>query len=254
MKANKIKKPGNSVLLSRLRNIAIPAGIIAGVLCLYFYYATHNLNPICPVENVVFLENKRLTDGELREILGFYGRKSLLAVSSVEVGRRMLQSPWIRSASVRKEFPGTLAITIEENEPLALLDMNSHLFLIDENGKILEELKGGTIPFLPVIVSDPRKEKEGFSEALRLVRLLNDKGLAAGTEHIEVVAHKPNEIYIAMSEAVIKIGAGGYDEKLERLIHLKEELRGRNIPVDYIDLRFGNKAIVKPIAAKKAEE
>jgi cell division septal protein FtsQ len=57
-----------------------------------------------------------------------------------------------------------------------------------------------------------------------------------------------------MDETVVKIGAGGYDEKLERLIQLEEDLKDRNIPVDYIDLRFGDKAIVKPITARRIEE
>jgi cell division protein FtsQ len=166
----------------------------------------------------------------------------------------MLQSPWIKSANVRKEFPGTVAITIQEAEPFALLDMNEHFFLIDDKGKLLEELKGDAEPFLPVIVSDPYKEKEGFSEALHLVRLLNEKGLTAGRDHMEIIAHKPHELSIEMDEAVVKIGAGEYDEKIERLIHLEADLRERNIPVDYIDLRFGDKAIVKPITVKKVEE
>jgi len=48
----------------------------------------------------------------------------------------------------------------------------------------------------------------------------------------------------------VKIGAGGYEEKLERLIRLEEDIKNMALPVDYIDLRFEHKAIVKPLTGK----
>jgi cell division protein FtsQ len=238
----------------RKRNIVLLIGIVISALCIYTYNRVFAMNPLYPVEEIVFIDNKRLTDEELGEIAKAGMRKSLLTVSCREISRRLLESPWIRSASVRKEFPGTLAITIQETEPFALLDIHEHLFIIDEKGKFLEELKDDAVPFLPIIVSDPYKEREGFSEALFLVRVLNDKGLILGKDHIEVIAHKPQELSIEMDETVVKIGAGGYDEKLERFLQLEKDLRERNIPVDCIDLRFDDKAIVKPITAKKVME
>jgi cell division protein FtsQ len=254
MKANKLKKGGNGILPFGKGKILFFTGVAISVLCIGLLYRAYHMKPLCPVQKVVFIDNKRLTDEELREFAGVQVRKSLLTVSCSKIGRQMLQSPWIRSASVRKEFPATLSITIQETEPFALLDMHERLFLIDEKGKLLEELKGDAEPFLPIIVSDPYKEKEGFSEALHLVRLLNDKGLTAGRDHIEVIAHKPHEISVEMDEAIVKMGAGEYEEKIERLIQLEGDLRERNIPVDSIDLRFGNKAIVKPIAVERLEQ
>jgi cell division protein FtsQ len=238
----------------RKRNIVLLIGIVISALCIYTYHRVFAMKPLYPVEEIVFIDNKHLTDEELGEIAKAGMRKSLLTVSCREISRRLLESPWIRSASVRKEFPGTLAITIQETEPFALLDIHEHLFIIDEKGKFLEELKDDAVPFLPIIVSDPYKEREGFSEALFLVRVLNDKGLILGKDHIEVIAHKPQELSIEMDETVVKIGAGGYDEKLERFLQLEKDLRERNIPVDCIDLRFDDKAIVKPITAKKVME
>jgi cell division protein FtsQ len=254
MKANKLKKAEKGILFFRRWEAALLMCIVIGALFIYGYYRMHHMKPICPVQEVVFADNKRLTDEELREIAGSQTRKSLLTVSCREISRQILRSPWIKSVSVRKEFPGTLSITVQETEPFALLDMHERLFLIDERGRFLEELKGDAVPFLPVIVSDPERERDGFSEALNLVRVMNDKGLIVGKDHIEVTAHNPNELCLEMDEIVVKIGAGEYEEKLERFIHLQEDLRDRNIPVDYIDLRFGDKAIVKPISAKKVEK
>ncbi len=254
MKANRLKKGAQKIFLPRNRAMTLLACAFVAGLLLFFSYRFYAMKPLFPVEKVVFIDNKRLTDAELRDIGGFSAERSLLAISCSDVSRRMLRSPWIKTASVRKEFPGTLAVTIQEAEPFALLDMHEHLFLIDEGGKFLEELKGDAIPFLPVIVSDPYRERECFAEALTLVRLLNAKGLTAGRDHIEVIAHKPHELSVEMDEMTVRMGTGDYEEKLERLVHLENDLQVRNIPVDYIDLRFGDRAIVKPITARKVEE
>lgn len=253
MKVNKVKKGLNGVFFLRRWGAVLIVCIVVGALCVYFYYRIHHMQSFCPIQKIVFIDNKRLTDDELMEVAGIKARKSLLTVSCREIGRQMLLSPWIKAASVRKEFPGTLSITIQETEPFALLDVNGHLFLIDERGRILEELKDNAVPFLPTIVSDPNREKDAFSEALNLVLLLNKKGLTAGRDHVEVIAHKPNSISIVMDGTVIKIGSGAYEEKLERFSLLETDLRERNMPAEYIDLRFGDKAIVKPIISKRTE-
>jgi hypothetical protein len=43
------------------------------------------------------------------------------------------------------------------------------------------------------------------------------------------------------------MGSGMYKEKLEKLIELEDHIKNNGILVDHIDLRFADKAIVKPI-------
>ncbi|MBM4128857.1 MAG: FtsQ-type POTRA domain-containing protein, partial [Nitrospira sp.] len=159
----------------------------------------------------------------------------------------LLQSPWIRSVNVRKVFPDTVSVSIKESAPFALLHMRNSLFLVDERGKILEELRGNSMPFLPIITGDPFNKRETYCEALNLIKSMNESGFLAGEEHIEVIASKPEELTTIIDGTVIKIGVGEYREKLQRLVDLKDEIKKRNIPVDYIDVRFANRVIVKPI-------
>lgn len=251
MKKNRLKKTGWRRVFTHpgVRTALVLTGVCVAAIVLYQPFV--KLFAICPIQRIVFVNNRHLTDDELRELVAEKIPKSLLTVSCEEIGKRVLKSPWIKSASVRKEFPGTLSITVEETEPLALLEKSERLFLIDERGTVLEELRNDVIPFLPIIVSDPEREKEGFSEALTLVRLLNERGMIAERSHVEVIAHSPNELCVEMDELVVKMGAGGYDEKLERLALLEEELKQRNLLADSIDLRFGDKAIVKPLVVRK---
>ena len=248
MKKNKLKKAGKKInIFGLLRKSAVLIVVFTIAIIVFIYVSSHPLPSVLPIKHIIFVGNKHLTDDELRAITGIRDNNSLITISNKQVSQRLLRSPWIKSVSVRKEFPQTLLFVIEEAAPFALLDMNDHLFLMDGKGKFLEELKGDSIPFLPIIRGDPFKGGEVFSEAINLARLMNDRGFSSERDHIEIVAEKPHDLTVVVDGTVVKIGSGGYEEKLGRLIELEEEIKNRGMHVDYIDLRFTNKAIVKPV-------
>lgn len=240
----KVKKKKNKSSLI----IGITASLLLiSVLAIATYAAFIKIKSAFPVRRITFIGNKHLTADELRALSGIRRNASLLTLSSEKVSEKLLGSPWIKSVSVRKEFPDTLSVTVSEVVPFALLDLNGHLFIINEKGDLLEELKGNTIPFLPMITGDPSREREGFSEALTMAKAMNDKGLSSERDQIEVVLSKPQELTAIIDGMVVKIGAGEQREKLERLLELEEDIQRRRIAVDYIDLRFANRVVVKPI-------
>jgi len=233
---------------SVFRNFVVLFLLILILIGAAYSYVTLDMRKfLSPINHIIFIGNKHLTDDELFAFTGIHKNESLITISNKKVIQGLLKSPWIRSVSVRKEFPDTLSIAIEEAVPFALLDMNGHFFLVDENGKLLEELKDNAIPFLPIITGDPFKEGKGFSEALHLAKLMNDKGFSSESNHIEIIANKPQELTVTIDGTVVKVGSGEYEEKLKRLFELEDEIKKRKIPVDYIDLRFANRVIVKPI-------
>ncbi|MDA8077654.1 MAG: FtsQ-type POTRA domain-containing protein [Nitrospiraceae bacterium] len=233
-------------LLGKMRAAAVfvlPV-IAVGVIVYLFTMAARSAFPLA---RVVFTGNAHLPDEELRNISGLKAGENLLALSAGAVSKKMLGSPWIRSASVRKEFPDSLHVLIREAEPFALLDMKGRLFIVDEQGRMLEELKDTPVPFLPVISGNPFSEKAAYTEAVGLAAAIRRTGLQSRKDRIEIIAHKPTELSVNIDGVVVKIGTGEYDDKLGRLMELEEEIKARRIPVDYIDVRFANRIIVKPV-------
>lgn len=241
-----VKKNRAANLISRIKYfVFIVFPVIALVVFIYFVSIT--VKSVFHVKKVVFTGNEHLTDEELKNLAGLKDSKNLIAITSSKIFEKMIESPWIRSVSIRKEFPDKLHILIKEAEPFALLDIKGHLFIVDDRGKMLQELKDSPIPFLPVISGNPFGEKEVFSEALNLVRAIKDKGLLFEKDHIGIIAYKPQEMAVNLDGVVVKVGVGDYEDKLLRLMELEEEIKRRNIHVDYIDLRFANRAVVKPV-------
>ena len=203
-----------------------------------------------PVKEIVFSGNKHVSESELKAIMGINVNESLLELSSKELEGRLLKSPWIKAVSFRKDFPHRFTVRIEESMPYALLEMNGRTFFVDDKGNLLEELKGESIPFLPIISGDPFKNSSVFSEVLNLVKTMKDKGFIAVKDRIEIIIPHgagPEDISMQVDGMLVKVGHGEYEEKLQRLLELEDEIMRRGIPVDYIDLRFANKVIVKPI-------
>ena len=199
------------------------------------------------VRSVVITGNEHLTDDELKTMAGLAADDNLLTVSGRRISSKMMESPWIRSVAVRKEFPDRLLIHISEAEPFALLDMKGKLFIVDDRGTMLEELRDIAVPFLPVISSNPYQEKKAFQEAIVLAKAIKNTGLLSGKDNIEIISHKPQEMSVNVDGVVVKVGEGEYEEKLARLADIEQEIKSRNIPVDYIDLRFANRVLVSPV-------
>lgn len=211
------------------------------------YLVSSVVRAVFRVNGVVFTGNEHLTDEELRNMAGLKGGENLLFLSGRKMFEKMSESPWIRAVSVRKELPDRLSILIEEAEPFALLDMKGRLFFVDDQGKMLEELRDSPVPFLPVISGDPFEKKEAFKEAISLAREVKGQGLLSRKDHVEIIALQSNEMSINLDGVLVKVGSGEYAEKLGRLAELEEEIKKRQIPVDYIDLRFANRVVVKPV-------
>lgn len=201
-----------------------------------------------PVKEVVFYGNKHLSEMELRSLTGIDENEGLIKLSSAGISKDLLKSPWIKGVSIRKDFPDRVLIKIHEASPFALLELKGRTFFIDDAGRMLEEIKGNTVPFLPIISADPFNRHDDFSEALYLARVVRDKKIATERSRVEIVADKgPENLSMVIDNVVIKVGQGDYEQKIRRLLDLEDEIRRRAVTVDYVDLRFANRVVVKPI-------
>lgn len=227
-------------------SVVLLAGIYFGVR-----HSLDYISALFPVKEVVFSGNKHLTESELKAMMGIEENKSLLRLSNRELSARLLKSPWVKAVSFRKDFPHRFLARIDEAMPFALLEMNNHMFVVDDKGNLLEEIKGDSMPFLPIITGgDPFKNRESYAEILNLVRAIKEKGVVTLKDRIEIIMPRgagAEEISMQIDGILVKVGHGEYEEKLERLLELEDEIVRKGIPVDYIDLRFSNRVVVKAV-------
>ena len=221
-------------------------GFTGIALAIVFYRASSGA---FAVKEVIFSGNRHMSEAELKSLVAIKGGDTLLSVSSSRIAERLLQSPWIRMVSVRKEFPERLRIRVSEATPFAILEGKGHSFLIDDEGRMLEKINSDEVPFLPIINADPDKMHETFVEALRLASVLKDRKIATERGRVEILANGtgPEDLAVVVDSVIIKVGYGDYERKIERFFSLEDEIKKRAITVDYVDLRFASRVVVKPI-------
>jgi cell division septal protein FtsQ len=144
-------------------------------------------------------------------------------------------------------------IKIEEAEPKALLSIKKRLYLIDGDGSILERIEGETVPFIPVIKNINTKNRKGMSEALKLVAVLTRENDFIDSESIEIGLESYG-LTVKIDGEFMKVGYGRYSEKFERWLELEPEIRKRGVPIKYVDLRFKDSVIIKPMRETKGEK
>ena len=72
---------------------------------------------------------------EVQRLSGLAPGTNIFAVSPGAAARRIEQSPWIESATVRRRLPSQVTIEVTEREAIALVRMGK-LFLIDGEGTV----------------------------------------------------------------------------------------------------------------------
>jgi cell division protein FtsQ len=221
--------------------IALFAVIIVAVIGLGVKLAARTFT----VKKIIVSGNYHLEDEEVIRSSKIRLGDSLVDLSFVDVRESFRENAWIKDVSLRKQFPDTVSIKIEEASPKVLLSLNGETFLADEEGRMLEKIEGQSASFLPVINDiDPLKEREALSEAMKLVDALSEKGLLEGKESVEIGLESYG-LAMKIDGEIIKVGYKDYAEKFEKWKVLEPEIRKRGGAIKYVDLRFDD-VIVKP--------
>lgn len=202
------------------------------------------------VKNIIVSGNHHLEDEDVIKSSGIWRGESLIELSFKDVEKSAKKNFWIKGISMRKEFPDTVSIIIEESSPKALLSLRGETSLVDERGEVLDKISGEGTPFLPVIKDiDPLINKEAIKEALEMVDVLSEKKRLEGKESIEIWLESYG-LAMKMDGDMLKIGYGKYTEKFDKWKSLEPEIRKMETAVEYVDLRFDD-VIVQPV--KKEE-
>src|SRR5208283_1741870 len=221
----------------------LPWVAAAALLLVVFFLIKH----VLLVREIVFTGNRHIKKDEMSAILRIRKSSGLFDVSGKDLYGNLMQSPWIKEGIVRKELSGRVIVKITERVPVALLMVEDKPFLIDREGYLLEQLKEDTVLLLPVIKGiDPARDKETYAEAVKFAGVLYDRRVLSYKGEVEISGQTPEDITLKVDNIVIKVGMGDFEKKLKRLEFVRGEIRKRSMTVDYIDLRFADKIVVRP--------
>lgn len=214
------------------------------------------------VTRIVVAGNTRMSRGEVVALLEGLRGESMLTSSLEGWRERLLSSPWVADAVLRRIFPGTVSVLISEREPIGIGRLGEHLYLIDHQGAIIDEFGPNYSEFdLPLIDGLAAGQRAGAllvdeGRALLATRLLSDlqrrPDLAKLVSQIDVTDARDAAVILKGDTALVRMGDDRFVDRLQSYLDLAPALRERVDDIDYVDLRFDERVYVRPRAAGRA--
>jgi cell division protein FtsQ len=170
--------------------------------------------------------------------------------------RKLLDSPWVSDAAIRRVFPGTLAVVITERHPLGIGRINDSLYLVDRRGVVIDEYGPNYADLdLPIIDglgghAGPERLLVDESRAALASRFLSDVAtrpdLARRVSQLDVSDVHDAVVILQDDTVLVRVGEDHFVDRLQAYIDLAGPLRERIPDIDYVDLRFDERVYVRP--------
>src|SRR5262249_37662914 len=94
---------------------------------------------VLQVDRIVVHGNERLSNGEVLAVLSGLRGQNLIWTDLEAWRRRLLSSPWVQDASLRRSLPSTVDIVVTERQPIGIARIDGQAYLVDERGVVIDE-------------------------------------------------------------------------------------------------------------------
>lgn len=181
--------------------------------------------------------------------LGVHRGEPILGFSISGARERLESIAWIRSATVERELPGTVRVTIVERTPFAVWQHDGHFRLIDRAGNIVTDA-----------------DVTAFAGKVPLV--VGEGAPQAAAELLDALAARPE--IASRVVAAVRVGNRRWDLRtkegtnvmlpegavvpaLERLAAMQSKLALLDRPLAVIDMRLPDRLRLRPMEQPKAD-
>lgn len=214
-----------------------------------------------------FQITKLLVEGNLRvpkeaiiHSLGLPTHASILEIDLKDLARRIMRNPWIKTASVSRRLPLSLVIRVSERAPRTIV-LGDRAYLVSEDGMILKEPGLEEMSGLPIVrVGVDRHLKVGerveaspLVRAGRLWQQFQAGAIGPGVQPREIRLEGDGSFTAILDSGMpyLRLHEEGSRRRLERLARVLQ-IRGIGLStLEYADLRFADRVIVKPLPKGK---
>lgn len=206
------------------------------------------------VADVRLINNSRLSVGEVDALLdGLKGRN--IVITPLEPWRqRLLSSPWVREASLRRALPSTIEVRITERVPMAVARAGDALLLIDEQGSVIDEF-GPRYRALDLPIVEGLMERDGkpavadpahVALVAETLGSLREAHLLGSVSQIDVRNLRDVTVLLMNDPALLHLGRERFGERVQSYLDMRERLAQMVEQVESVDLRFENRVYVRP--------
>lgn len=208
------------------------------------------------ISRITVRGNERLSQGEVVALLSGLRGESLLWTDLDVWRRRLMASPWVRDASLRRSLPSTVEVVVQERQPVGIGRIGGDMYLVDDRGQAIDqygpEYSDLDLPIIDGLSTGP-SDNDAAAEAradlaMRVIGALKAKpDVARRLSQIDVADVHDATVIMSGDPAVIHLGEEQFLPRLDSYLQLASTLRERVAEIDYVDLRFDDRIYVRPV-------
>jgi cell division protein FtsQ len=186
---------------------------------------------------------------------------NLLALDLNELASRLISEPWLKHVRLERRLPNRLLVEVVERRPVAVVTSSGKggpaTVLVDEEGMVLMAASDEDRRRYPIVrgASRPtpslgsRFSDPAVASGLAVLQATKDLPLVGRKSLAVIECSYPGRIILRgrKSHAVVAVRGGDLERKFARLKTLAKELKRRHGSIQYIDLSFERRVIIKGV-------
>jgi len=198
------------------------------------------------IKNVYISCENQVIKNDVQEMIGDYPFGNIIIFDNNNLLNKIEALSRVKNVTIRKSYPVSLNISIEERKPFAVL-RKEFLFVIDTEGVVVSRLESHDVP-LPLLI-DESNFKDYYREKIDLARECLEKMAPEFRQNIEILDLSENlNVKVKTRDSVtwLILGHNRFSENIRRFLAEKTYLE-RLGDLEYVDLRFQDRFFIKPI-------
>ena len=206
-------------------------------------------SPLLEIRSVTVSGTQRVSPDAIAQLAALSGENILLA-DLAAARARILAQPLVKYASVSREWPDTVHVTLTEREPWVRWEVAGAVWAVDREGVVLEGVEASPDSILVRQTSSLPAIRAGSHvglDAVDLIRRLEELGVPRrGPEVVAFEWSLRTGLTVVTRHGRVTFGdAEGFAFKYQVWEQLEREAQRRGEPLLIADLRFGTRPAVE---------
>lgn len=210
-------------------------------------------SPLLRIDQIATSGNQRMSSEAVRATLDGLRGENILFADLDQWRATLLESPWVRDATLRRFLPSTIEVNVQERSPIAIGRLGNRLYLVDDRGATIDEYGPQygrlDLPIVDGLSNDGGRAIDARRAALAarvIVELRQKPAVANRLSQVDVSDPRNATLLLSDDGAQLRVGDSHFLERVESYLTLADTLHQRMPAIDYVDLRFDGRVYARP--------